>query len=173
MFCCLPHPAYIFLQKSVLIIWKCVRFDTHSHIASSCVNILKINDTCKGQKLFFRRVSALFASVWYVTARAVRTFFRYRILTYNYRYMNLFALDICWIYITRDALRSGKRHIRCCTDEDWESARSRYMAQGEQLLYRRRFDNTFDALAHKLMLEHLSAETLDFLIQRYGENGGR
>ncbi len=87
--------------------------------------------------------------------------------------MNLFALDICWVYITRDVVPGGKRHIRCCTDESLEYSKSRYTSQGEQLLYRRRFDNTFDALAHKLMLEHLSAETLDFLIQRYGENGGR
>ncbi|WP_177601931.1 hypothetical protein [uncultured Phocaeicola sp.] len=85
--------------------------------------------------------------------------------------MNLFASDTCWIYITRSTSRGVKRHIRYCGGEDRESFLLRCAEQGEHPVYCRRFDNTFDALAHKLMLEHLSVATLDFLIRRYGESG--
>lgn len=85
--------------------------------------------------------------------------------------MNLFASDTCWIYITRSTSREVKRHIRYCGGEDRESFLLRCAEQGEHPVYCCRFDNTFDALAHKLMLEHLSVATLDFLIQRYGEKG--
>ena len=85
--------------------------------------------------------------------------------------MNLFASDTCWIYITRSISHGGKRYIRYCSEEDREVFLSRCAAQGEHPVYCRRFDNTFDALAHKLMLQRLSVATLDFLIRRYGESG--
>ena len=72
--------------------------------------------------------------------------------------MNLFDTDICWVYITDDGRR---RRILFCTDDERDAQR------GERLVYRRRFDNTFDALAHKLMLQSLSASTIDCLIRRY------
>lgn len=85
--------------------------------------------------------------------------------------MNLFASDTCRIYITRSTSRGVKRHIRYCGGEDREAFLSRCVEQGEHPVYCRRFDNTFDALTHKLMLEHLSVATLDFLIRCYGESG--
>lgn len=54
--------------------------------------------------------------------------------------MNLFDSDICWVYITDDGRR---RRILFCTDDER------------------------DALAHKLMLQSLSASTIDCLIRRY------
>ncbi len=80
--------------------------------------------------------------------------------------MNLFDTDICWVYITDDGRR---RHILFCTDDGRGSLLRPRLEQGERVVYRRRFDNTFDALAHKLMLQSLSATTLDCLIRRYRE----
>ncbi len=83
--------------------------------------------------------------------------------------MNLFDSDICWVYITDDGRR--RRIVFCTADERDALLRSR-LERGEHPVYSRRFDNTFDALAHKLMLQSLSAATLDFLIRHYGESGG-
>ena len=81
--------------------------------------------------------------------------------------MNLFDTDICWVYITDDGLR---RRILFCADDERNTLLRPRLERGERLVYRRRFDNTFDALAHKLMLQSLSASTIDWidcLIRRY------
>ena len=78
--------------------------------------------------------------------------------------MNLFDTDICWVYITDDGRR---RRILFCTDDERDAQLRPRRERGERLGYRRRFDNTFDALAHKLMLQSLSASTIDCLIRRY------
>lgn len=82
--------------------------------------------------------------------------------------MNLFDSDICWVYITDDGRR---RRILFCTDDERDALLRPRLERGERAVYRRRFGNTFDALAHKLMLQRLSVATLDFLIRRYGESG--
>ena len=63
--------------------------------------------------------------------------------------MNLFDTDICWVYITDDGRR---RRILFCADDERNTLLRPRLEQGERAVYRRRFDNTFDALAHKLML---------------------
>lgn len=78
--------------------------------------------------------------------------------------MNLFDTDICWVYITDDGRR---RRILFCTDDERDTLLRPRLERGERAVYRRRFDNTFDALAHKLMLQSLSASTIDCLIRRY------
>ena len=78
--------------------------------------------------------------------------------------MNLFDTDICWVYITDDGLR---RRILFCTDDERDALLRPRLVRGERAVYRRRFGNTFDALAHKLMLQSLSASTIDCLIRRY------
>ena len=78
--------------------------------------------------------------------------------------MNLFDTDICWVYITADGRR---RRILFCTDDERDALLRPRLERGERLVYCRRFDNTFDALAHKLMLQSLSASTIDCLIRRY------
>ena len=78
--------------------------------------------------------------------------------------MNLFDTDICWVYITDDGRR---RRILFCTDDERDAQLRPRLERGERLVYRRRFDNTFDALAHMLMLQSLSASTIDCLIRRY------
>ena len=87
--------------------------------------------------------------------------------------MNLFDTDICWVYITDDG---HQRRILFCTDDERDAQLRPRLERGERLVYRRRFDNTFDALAHKLMLQSLSASTIDCLIRRYrkltSETGG-
>ena len=66
--------------------------------------------------------------------------------------MNLFDTDICWVYITDDGHR---RRILFCADDERNTLLRPRLEQGERAVYRRRFDNTFDALAHKLMLQSL------------------
>lgn len=78
--------------------------------------------------------------------------------------MNLFDSDICWVYITDDGRR---RRILFCTDDERDAQLRLRRERGERAVYCRRFDNTFDALAHKLMLQSLSASTIDCLIRRY------
>ena len=78
--------------------------------------------------------------------------------------MNLFDTDICWVYITDDGHR---RRILFCTDDERDARLRPRRERGERAVYCRRFDNTFDALAHKLMLQSLSASTIDCLIRRY------
>lgn len=80
--------------------------------------------------------------------------------------MNLFDSDICWVYITDDGRR---RRILFCTDDERDSMLRSRQKCGERAVYCRRFDNTFDALAHKLMLQSLSDTTIDCLIRRYRE----
>lgn len=78
--------------------------------------------------------------------------------------MNLFDTDICWVYITDDG---RQRRILFCADDERNTLLRLRLERGERAVYCRRFDNTFDALAHKLMLQSLSASTIDCLIRRY------
>ena len=78
--------------------------------------------------------------------------------------MNLFDSDICWVYITDDGRR---RRILFCTDDERDTLLRLRRGRGARAVYFPRFDNTFDALAHKLMLQSLSASTIDCLIRRY------
>ena len=78
--------------------------------------------------------------------------------------MNLFDSDICWVYITDDGRR---RRIVFCTADERDTLLRPRLERGERPVYCRRFDNTFDALAHKLMLQSLSTMTIDCLIRRY------
>lgn len=80
--------------------------------------------------------------------------------------MELFTQDICWIYIAESRECRHRRSIIFCTDEDFSSSTGLCLLKGERVVYFRRFDNTFDALAHKLMLEGLSYSTVSSLIQK-------
>lgn len=80
--------------------------------------------------------------------------------------MELYAQDICWIFITESKYCRLRRYVLFCTDEEFALSTHRRMEQGEQVVYFRRFDNTFDALAHKLMLESLSYATVSSLIEK-------
>lgn len=80
--------------------------------------------------------------------------------------MDIFTQDICWIYITESKDCRPRRYIIFCPDGEQSSSVEQRMLQGERLVYSRRFDNTFDALAHKLMLERLSYATLSSLIRK-------
>lgn len=80
--------------------------------------------------------------------------------------MELFTQDICWIYIAESRYSHLGRSIIFCTEEEFASSTGQRLSKGERVVYFRRFDNTFDALAHKLMLERLSYATVSCLIQK-------
>lgn len=80
--------------------------------------------------------------------------------------MKVLAKDICWIYILEGKLFPHKRRIVYCGDENCELSVANHLSKYEQLVYCRQFDNVLDALAHKLMLETLSKETITHIISK-------
>lgn len=70
---------------------------------------------------------------------------------------------ICWVYITTHAHDPGRRIIGFTRNIDEEILSA---PDPPPILYCRRFDNLMDALAHKLMLEQLSASTIDILLEQ-------
>ena len=75
--------------------------------------------------------------------------------------------QLCWVYIIED----GRRHITIGISEDIES-KIRRLINGEKLTYLRHFLQPFDALAHKHLLEDLSAESVRALTKAFHKHRG-
>ena len=76
---------------------------------------------------------------------------------------------ICWVYIYTDGKKAeGSFRIAYHLDLREEMKR---LSGDAKLISFRRFHNIADALGHKLLLEHLSRDSLDELILRMNPNG--
>ena len=71
----------------------------------------------------------------------------------------------CWVYILRN--ESGEITIGFSVDMDEKF--TEISTRKEKLYYLRPFEEPFDGLAHKHLLDSLSQETISFLVQRNRE----
>ena len=71
----------------------------------------------------------------------------------------------CWVYILRN--ESGEITIGFSVDMDEKF--TEISMRKEKLYYLRPFEEPFDGLAHKHLLDSLSQETISFLVQRNRE----
>lgn len=67
----------------------------------------------------------------------------------------------CWVYIIRNTDGKG-RQIKYTVNLNGRLHR----LQNADLIYYRLFDNVLDALAHKLLLEELSPQSVDSIIRK-------
>ena len=71
----------------------------------------------------------------------------------------------CWVYILRN--ESGEITIGFSVDMDEKF--TEISMRKEKLYYLRPFEEPFDGLAHKHLLDSLSKDTINFLVQRNRE----
>ena len=71
----------------------------------------------------------------------------------------------CWVYILRN--KTGEITIGFSLDMDEKF--TEIATRKEKLYYLRPFEEPFDGLAHKHLLDSLSQETISFLVQRNRE----
>ena len=71
----------------------------------------------------------------------------------------------CWVYILRN--ESGEITIGFSVDMDEKFIE--ISMRKEKLSYLRPFEEPFDGLAHKHLLDSLSKDTINFLVQRNRE----
>lgn len=72
-----------------------------------------------------------------------------------------FSLTTCWVYIiVEDSLHRQSVEFTTNLKTELQKTKSSY------IVYYRRFDNIQDGIAHKLLLEHLSAYSVDTIIRK-------
>ena len=71
----------------------------------------------------------------------------------------------CWVYILRN--ETGEITIGFSVDMDEKF--TEIATRKEKLSYLRPFEKPFDGLAHKHLLDSLSKDTINFLVQRNRE----
>ena len=71
----------------------------------------------------------------------------------------------CWVYILRN--ESGEITIGFSVDMDEKF--TEIATRKEKLSYRRPFEEPFDGLAHKHLLDSLSKDTINLLVRRNRE----
>lgn len=67
--------------------------------------------------------------------------------------MDLFSSDNCWVYILIDE-RSGEKKIIFCPEDDFKKRLEEKTHSTIRIVYNKKFNNIFDALAHKLRLQN-------------------
>lgn len=72
-----------------------------------------------------------------------------------------FTLTTCWIYVIVEEL-FHRQSVGFTINPKSQLQKS----ESPFILYYRRFDNIQDGIAHKLLLEHLSADSVDTIISK-------